>query len=188
MPRIETHPLTPDRWDDLAALFETNAVTRGCWCMWFRLPTDEFRRCSGDGNRDALRQIVEEADVPPGVLAYLDGTPAGWCAVAPRHEYTRIARSRTLKPVDDQPAWSIVCFFVAKHARGSGVTHRLLDAAIRFAAKHGAKLIEGYPVDPSLGPVTPDAAYHGLQPLFERAGFTESARRSAKRPIMRRRL
>jgi GNAT superfamily N-acetyltransferase len=180
--------LTPDRWGDLAALFEANAVTRGCWCMWFRLPTDEFRRCSGDGNRDALRQIVEEADVPPGVLAYLDGTPAGWCAVAPRHEYTRIARSRTLKPVDDQPAWSIVCFFVAKHARGSGVTHRLLDAAIRFARKHGAKLIEGYPVDPSLGPVTPDAAYHGLQPLFERAGFAESARRSAKRPIMRRRL
>jgi GNAT superfamily N-acetyltransferase len=188
MSRIETHPLTPDRWDDLAALFETNAVTRGCWCMWFRLPTDEFRRCSGDGNRAAFRAIVEAAAVPPGVLAYLDGKPAGWCAVAPRDEYTRIGRSRTLKPVDDQPAWSIVCFFVAKHARGSGVTHCLLDAAVAFAKRDGAKIIEGYPVDSSLGQVTPDAAYHGLQPLFERAGFGETARRSPKRPIMRRYL
>jgi GNAT superfamily N-acetyltransferase len=156
--------------------------------MWFRLPTDEFRRCSGDGNRDAFRQIVENADVPPGILGYLDGAPAGWCAVAPREEYTRVARSRTLKPIDDRPAWSIVCFFVTKHARGTGIARRLIGAAVDLAKQHGARLIEGYPVDPSLGPVTADAAYHGLQPLFEHAGFAEAARRGAKRPIMRREL
>jgi GNAT superfamily N-acetyltransferase len=168
-------------------MFETNAVTRGCWCMWFRLPLAEFRTGTGTRNRAAFKRVVETAGVPPGVIAYLDGRPAGWCAVAPRDDYPRIARSRNVRPIDDEPAWAITCFFVAKNA-GTGVTHRLIDAAVDLAKQHGAKLIEGYPVDPSRGPVDAESAYHGLQPLFERAGFTEAARRAPKRPIMRRRL
>jgi GNAT superfamily N-acetyltransferase len=187
-PRIETHPITPDRWADLEALFKTNAVTRNCWCMWFRASTDEFRRGGGEPMRAAFRKIVRKAQAPPGVIAYVGGKPAGWCAVAPRDDYPRITRSHNVKPIDDKPAWAITCFFIAKEARGVGLSSTLLDAAVALAKRHGAHLVEGYPVDPAQGPLTPDQAFHGLQPVFERAGFAEVARRTPKRPIMRRRI
>jgi GNAT superfamily N-acetyltransferase len=187
-PRITTHPLTPERWGDFDALFQTNSVTRNCWCMWFRRTNEEFRHGGGKPMRAAFEHIVQTAPAPPGVLAYVDGKPAGWCAVAPRDDYPRITRSRNVKPIDDEPAWAITCFFIAKDARGAGLSSKLLDAAVTLAKQHGARLVEGYPVDPSQGPLTPDQAFHGLQPVFERAGFTEAIRRAPKRPIMRRRL
>lgn len=185
MTNVEIHPLTPDRWRDIETLFNTSAVTRGCWCMWFRLPTADFRANEGERNREAMRRIVDESDVPPGLLAYVDGEAAGWCAVAPREEYSRVLRSNTVKPIDDQPAWSIVCFFVASKARGRGVSKRLLQAAVELAANHGAKMVEAYPIDPAAGRVTPDEAYYGVASAFAAAGFKEVARRHPKRPIMR---
>jgi len=186
-PRVELHPLTPDRWPDFVALFDTDAETRFCNCMWFRESNVVFKSNGAAKNRAAFKQVVRRAAAPPGILAYLDGRPAGWCALAPREEYPRLRRSPVLKPVDDQPAWSITCFFIAAHARGQGIARVLLEGAIDLAREHGARLLEGYPVDASAGPVTTGAAYHGLQAWFERAGFSEAARRRPARPIMRRR-
>jgi hypothetical protein len=182
---IDIHPLTPRRWRDLETLFRTNSVTRGCWCMWFRIAGPEFRENSGDGNRGAFQRVVRRAEQPPGLLAYIDGAPVGWCAVAPRQEYPRLQRSPVTKAVDDQPVWSITCFFVAMTGRGTGVTRTLLREAVAFAARHGAKIVEGYPVDPAEGRITDDAAYHGLASTFFAAGFREVARRTPTRPVMR---
>jgi len=183
--QIDTHPLTSDRWRDLAALFETSGTTRTCWCMWFRESTADFRANGGDKNKRAFRRIVQRNDAPPGVLAYIDGSVAGWCAVAPREQYTRLARSRTLKPVDDRPVWSVTCFFIGSHARRKGVGHALLRAAVDLAAHHGAKIIEGYPLVPGRK-LRSDEAYVGVSSLFEKAGFSEVARPSDSRVIMRR--
>lgn len=184
---VNVHPLTPDRWRDLEALFKTNAVTRDCWCMWFRRPSAEYRAGVGDGNRRAFQRVVRTADAPPGVLAYIDGKPVGWCAIAPREEYVRLARSRILKSIDDTPVWSITCFFIAKDARKQGVSHALLRGAMKLAKQHGAKTLEAYPVDPLGEKLRDDEAFHGVASLFEAAGFDEVARRSPKRPIVRRR-
>jgi GNAT superfamily N-acetyltransferase len=122
------------------------------------------------------------------LLAYLDGVAVGWCAVAPRDDYVRLAGSRVLAPVDERPVWSAPCFFVAREARGRGVTVALLRAAAAYAAAHGADTIEGYPLD-TRGARTPAAfAWWGLESAFAKAGFREVARRSPTRPIMRRRL
>jgi GNAT superfamily N-acetyltransferase len=185
---IEIHPLTPDRWPDLVALFQTNAVTRDCWCMWFRQTGAEFTANRKEPNKRAFKRIVDRSDVPPGLIAYVDDEPAGWCALAPRDEYPRVQRARAMKPIDDRPAWAISCFFVRRTARGRGVTKALLREAVAFARRHGATLIEGYPVDTSAGRVTPDAAYHGTLRLFEGAGFTEVARHDKRRPIVRKRV
>jgi GNAT superfamily N-acetyltransferase len=180
------HPLTPDRWDDLATLFGPRGAQAGCWCMWWRQTQAEFQSHRGEANRRALQALVRTGQ-PPGVLAYADGTAIGWCAIGPRAGYARLSRSRVLAPVDDRPVWAVTCFFVARPWRGRGVTRPLLEAAVAFARSRGATDVEGYPLDVADG--YPDAyAYTGLVSAFQAAGFHEVARRSPTRPLMRRPL
>jgi len=182
--KITIVPVTPGRWKDLVRLFGPRGACAGCWCMYFRLPRSEFDRRVGASNRRALQRLVAGGR-KPGLLAYLDGEPAGWVALAPRTDYPLLARSRILAPVDERPAWSVVCFFVARAARGHDVTVALLRQAAVFARKQGAPCLEGYPVDTSRGRIPDTFAYHGVASAFERAGFREVMRRSPTRPIMR---
>ncbi len=184
-PTIDIHPLTPDRWDDLETLFGKRGACGGCWCMYWRLSRAEFEDLKGEGARRLFKALVE-AWIEPGLLAYLDGKPVGWCAIAPRDSYPVLRRSRILKPVDAQPVWSVVCFFVARPYRRQGITVHLLQAAADYARRHGARILEGYPVEPRGGKVPDVFVYTGLVSAYQQAGFMEVARRSETRPIMRR--
>lgn len=152
--------------------------------MWWRLPRSEFARQRGEDNRKALKAIVDSGKIP-GILAYLDGQPVGWCAVAPRETFPALERSRTLKRVDDQQVWSVVCFFVAKPFRHKGISTGLLKAAVEYVRKQGGKVVEGYPEDPKKGWKPDPFVFTGLVSAFRKAGFTEVVRRSETRPIMR---
>ena len=182
VPRFE--PLTPDRWPDLEQLFGERGACGGCWCMWWRLPRSVFNENKGAANKRALKKIVT-AGPPPGILSYVDGRPVGWCAVGPRESYPSLERSRTLKRIDDQPAWAITCFFIDKAFRRKGLSSSLIEAAVKFAAKSGAKLIEGYPVEPKKNDMPDPFAWTGVRSAFHKAGFVEALRRSPTRPIMR---
>jgi GNAT superfamily N-acetyltransferase len=134
--------------------------------------------------------LAEREDVAPGLLGHRDGRVVGWVSLGPREDYERLATSRILAPVDDEPVWSIVCFVVSRRARGQGVATRLLAAAIDYARDHGAAMLEAYPVDTTGGRVAPANAYHGTLPMFERAGFRVVERRrwnatTPVRPIVR---
>lgn len=181
---LVVEPLTPDRWPDLVELFGPNGASSGCWCMWWRLSARAWEDAAGAGNRRALATIVAE-DQQPGLLAYAGDTPVGWCSVAPRTEFPRLDRSPKLKPVDDAPVWSVVCFYIAPRARATGVATALLEGAVELARSGGARIIEGYPVDPGDGAATNAAAFTGVLELYRRAGFTEVLRRGG-RPIVRR--
>ena len=150
--------------------------------MWWRLTTQESSRGWGEGNKRAFRQLVESGAIP-GLLAYVDGQVAAWCAIEPREAYPRLNRSPTLKPVDDTPVWSVTCFFVAKGHRGKGVMRGLLRAATKYATQHGARIIEGYPVDARGRQRV--YSWTGYLSTFMRHSFVEVARRSPKRPIVR---
>jgi GNAT superfamily N-acetyltransferase len=183
--------LTPGRWDDLLELFGERGAYGGCWCMYFRVRQSEFAegtRVKGRGNRRAFKKLVD-ARKAPGLLAYLDGRPVGWCSVAPRSEFGRVERSPTSKPVDDEAGvWSIVCFYIDRRHRGRGVASALLEGAIEHARKKGARIVEGYPIDSSVRKVPNAEGYYGFQSMFEAAGFEEVARRSGSRPVMRYRI
>jgi GNAT superfamily N-acetyltransferase len=188
----EFHTLTPERWADFEELFGPHGAAGGCWCMWWRLTGKEFDALKGEGNRRAMKAIVDSGRVP-GILAYHEGHPVGWCSVAPREEFPRLERSlrlaqgqaRILKPVNDEPVWSVVCFFIAKSHRRRGVARRLLQAALDYVRDCGGGIVEGYPVEPKKGHMPDLFAYHGLASMFRSAGFKEVARRSETRPMMR---
>jgi hypothetical protein len=84
--------------------------------MWWCLTSHEFREGAGAANRDKFRECVREL-TPPGVLAYRGQAAIGWCAVAPREKYRRLAFSRTPQPINDTPVWAITCLYVAKGDR-----------------------------------------------------------------------
>lgn len=183
-PTLHFHPLTPERWADLEALFGPRGACGDCWCMWWRLTRAEFEKQKGQGNKEAMKGIVDSGEVP-GLLAYANGQPIGWCAVAPREKFPALERSRVLKRVDDKPVWSVVCFFVAKSYRHQGVSAQLLRAAVEYARDNGATIVEGYPVEPKAASMPDAFAYTGLASTFRKVGFVEVLRRSETRPIMR---
>lgn len=184
---IEVHSVTRDRWDDLVKLFGPSGAYSGCWCMFWRVKSSEFEANGNKGNRRAMQRIVERNEIP-GLLAYIAGKPVGWISLDPKEKFGRIQRSPLFKSVDNQPVWSVVCFFIHKEYRNKGVGKRLLSAAADYARSQGAGLLEAYPID-TKGKRRADAAlFTGTQILFEQAGFREVARRKERRPVMHKKL
>lgn len=181
---LAVYPLVPERWADLEALFGSRGACAGCWCMYWRQTQREFEAGAGEPNRFALRKLIETG-VVPGLLAYHDGKAIGWISLGPRESFPRLARSRVLKPVDDNKVWSVVCFFVAKEYRRQGLMVYLLQEGVRFAASCGAEIVEGYPIAVKSGNTPAVFIYTGTESAFLQAGFVEVARRSETRPIMR---
>jgi GNAT superfamily N-acetyltransferase len=176
-------PATPARWKDLERLFGANGACGGCWCMFWKQSGPAYRAGQGEPNRRAFRAAVRRGP-PPGLIAYAGKEPVGWVAVEPRARYARLAASRNLAPVDDRPVWSVPCFFVDRRHRGRGLAGRLLEAAAAHASRRGARLLEGYPVDPA-GRLADAWLYTGRASTFARLGFAEVARRARTRPVMR---
>ena len=144
---LQFQPLTMDRWPDFEALFGPQGAYGGCWCMWWRSTRREFEQRQGEGNRQAMKAIVESNEIP-GILAYAEGEPVGWCSVAPREHYGSLERSPVLKRLDATVVWSLVCLFVAKGYRNRGVGEALIGGAVEYVRERGGKVVEGLP-DPT---------------------------------------
>jgi GNAT superfamily N-acetyltransferase len=179
-------PVTAARWPDLDKLFGPNGAYSNCWCMWWRLRRRDFRLLQPAERKAALRGWVRSG-AEPGLLAYRKGVPVAWCAVAPRTEYAALAASRNLKSVADTAGvWSVTCYFVAKEQRRSGLMTALLEAAAKHARRHGARVLEGYPV--AVDKLRGCEGYTGVVPVYEAAGFRVVAQPSRAMRVMRRTL
>jgi GNAT superfamily N-acetyltransferase len=185
MAPLTSRPATPDRWDDLARLFGPNGAYANCWCTWWVLRAKDWDQETPDGRREILKGLVAEG-AEPGLIAYREGRPVGWCAVGPRERYARMMspRSPVYRPLDDEPSWVINCFFVAKGERHAGVAAALLRAAMDFAVERGATRIDAYPIDPARQKPTTANLFQGSLAMFLAAGFSEVARMRG-RPVVR---
>jgi GNAT superfamily N-acetyltransferase len=190
MTRIEVTAATAERWTDVVSVFGRRGNDSGwCWCRRFLDPPVDA--ADPADHRDALRREIHTAVVAPGVLAYVDGAPAGWSRVVPRSTLPGVAANRALRRVlpDDPGAWWVTCFAVARRHRSSGVGRALLEAGVDHARAHGATAIEGHPVDTDAlraRRVSGSALFTGTMRMFADAGFGEVGRTSASRPVMRR--
>jgi GNAT superfamily N-acetyltransferase len=190
---LTVRPLTPERFSDLAALFEEGGDPKWSWCTYFRFRGASFSKSSSSEHRGMLRDLAQQrpSTAPAlGLIAYRADRAVGWVSFGPRREFGRLAHSVLLAPVDDAPVWSIVCFVVSRRSRGQGIAAQLLDHAIDYARSHGASMLEAYPADTADGRVSAGVAYKGTLAMFERAGFREVARRqwnatTPERPIVR---
>lgn len=189
--RIAIKPLTRDTWDDLVELFGRPgaSIARGCYCMCYRR-SGKHERPPGvtysESNKRALKALIDRG-VVPGLIGYEKGGPVGWVSLGPRADYAKLRRSPVMKPVDEKPVWSIICFFVDAKARHRGVAAELLKGAIAWAKKQRVTLLEAYPFDKPRRSVD-DFMWFGAKAMFDRAGFVEVARRKPLRPVVRKSL
>lgn len=180
---IEIHPATPDRWDDLAMVFEGPGDPGKCWCAYWYSSNKDFQANWGPANQPVLEDRVSDG-IEPGVLAYLDEEPAGWASIAPRSAFDRLVRNKqSLRSVDDRPVWSLNCFVVRRGFRKQGLMRPLIRGAVDFAISRGAIAIEAYPVE-SPRP-THYNLFLGSLAAFQEIGFVEVARHAPTRPILR---
>ncbi len=189
---IRTASSIPARWDDVVTTFGRRGDDPAwCWCQRFLdRPLDDK---VGADNREALHREISTASIPPGLIAYVDGTPAGWTRVMPRAELPGVVANRAVRRLltDDAGAWWVTCFAVERRYRSIGVARALLDAAVTHAHQHGATAVEGHPVDTDAlqaEQTSGSALFTGTMRLFVAAGFTEVGRTYPSRPIMRRQL
>lgn len=186
---LTVRPLTPERWPDLEAIFGAKgcSVARGCWCMYYRRSGSRGPLPPGtthaEANRAELKALVD-AGTPPGLIGYRGKVPVGWVSIGPRDQYEKLKRSPVMKAVDDQPVWSVICFVVPSEHRGQGVAQALLAGAVAYAKKHGATLVEAYPVDKP-GRSSDEFMWFGAKSMYDSAGFKEVARRRPQRPVVR---
>ncbi|MFZ6011785.1 MAG: GNAT family N-acetyltransferase [Bacteroidota bacterium] len=176
--------LTTETWKDFEKLLGPRGACGGCWCMTWRLPKATYEKQKGDGNKRAIHNLVKQRE-QVGILAFDGDEPVGWCAVAPREKYVRLAKSRVLKPVDEQKVWSVSCFFISKSHRRKGVSIKLLNALLDHARKKKVKILEAYPVEPKDNSMPDVFAWTGFMNSFIKAGFREVKRHSPSRPIVR---
>lgn len=191
---ITVRPLTPDRWPDLEAVFNAKgcSVARGCWCMFYRRSGKRSRSTLPPGltpseaSRAELLRLAG-SDPPPGLIGYRGDVPVGWVSLGPREDYAKLQRSPVMKPVDEQPVWSVICFVVPSEHRHRGVAKALLAGAVEYARNRGVTLLEAYPIDKP-DRIADDSLWFGTKSMYDAAGFEEVARRRPARPVVRLRL
>ena len=182
--KLSFKPLTENTWDNFVELFGSRGACGGCWCMAWRLTASQFKEHKGNTNKRLMKKLVKDKE-QIGIIAYDGKNPIGWCAVAPREKFIRLENSKVLAKIDDEPVWSITCFFISKNYRRIGISTELLKAVIEFCRKKKVRILEGYPAVPYNSNIPAAFAWTGIPSAFEKAGFTEAARRSKSRPIMR---
>jgi GNAT superfamily N-acetyltransferase len=183
---MEIGPLSPATWPAVVELFSAGGDPKWCWCQFWRKPGSSWTNTTPADNRRDLEALVG-VEPAPGLVALRDGVAVGWVGLGPREAFGRLARSRTIPQLPGDAIWTINCFVVARTARRAGVASALLEAAVAYAAEHGARIVEAYPVETGGARMTPAAAYTGTAGMFERAGFAVSALTTSRpQPGMRR--
>ena len=188
-------PANEASWDDLVAVFGTADYASRCRCqalkvvgwMW-RDSTLEERLAS---QREQTACGDPDAATTSGLVAYVDGQPAGWVAVEPRTAYPKL---RTLRvpwtgrheDKDDDGIWAVTCFVVRKGYRGRGLTYPLARAAVEFARERGARAVEAYAMITQPGKeITWGELHVGARQVFHDAGFEEVSHPTVRRVVMR---
>lgn len=182
--QVILEPLKKNNWSSFEDLMGEKGGCGNCWCMLFRLPYKEFQANKPDGNKMLMHEIVR-ASRPTGLIAMYDQKPIGWIALAPREDYIKIERSRTLKRIDERPVWSITCFFIKKEFRRMGVSQIMIRKVLEYAKKEKINILEAYPAIPYDEKVPPPFLWVGILSTFTRNGFKVIKQNGKSRAMVR---
>jgi GNAT superfamily N-acetyltransferase len=182
-------PANEATWEDLQAIFGTRGAPSRDWCQRYKMrPKEAWASVGANGLASRLKEQTAcgqpESTTTTGLVAYVDGEPAGWCAVDPRPANPRLLSHCPVPWVDrtedktDEGVWAVTCFVTRAGFRRRGISKALARAAVAFARQRGARALEGYPHLSEFGHV-------GTPSIFAAAGFVEVSKPTPRRIVMR---
>jgi GNAT superfamily N-acetyltransferase len=194
-PEVTIVPANEATWEDLQAVFGTRGDTARCQCQAYKVRDRDWRSIPLEERAHRLREQTDcghpESDTTTGLVAYLDGEPAGWCSIEPRTAYLRLLYTRVpwtgrSEDKSDDGVWCVACFVTRSGFRRRGVSRALASAAVDFARERGARALEGYPMitEPEVD-ITWGELHVGSRSIFAAAGFTEMTQPTIRRVVMR---
>jgi GNAT superfamily N-acetyltransferase len=175
---LHFEPVTKARWADFDRLFSAPGGPKHCWCMVWRRTPDELREHPSGSTRKPLIKGRVDGGQTIGILGYLKDEPVAWVSIAPRDTYRELGGPEAEA---GELVWSLACFYLKRALRNQGYGDQMVQAAVAFAKRHGATVLEAYPVEPD----SPSFRFMGFIPAFERLGFTEVAMAGTRRHVMR---
>jgi GNAT superfamily N-acetyltransferase len=182
-------PANEAAWEDVQAVFGASGDPARCSCQRFRmLPKESW---ASEGPEELAARLRDQtacgnrtAPTTSGLVAYLDGEPVGWCAVASRADHPRLLRDYRVpwlgrdEDKTDATVWAVTCFVTRAGYRRRGISRALASATVGFARDRGARALEGYPDLVDGGSV-------GTLATFADAGFAEVNRPGKRRAVLR---
>jgi GNAT superfamily N-acetyltransferase len=193
-PNVTVVPANEASWEDLQTVLSARGPAARCQCQRYKLRRREsFGSFPVEERAHRLRQQTDcghpGSASTSGLVGYLDGEPAGWCAVEPRTAYEGLVRNNRVpwtgreQDKADPGVWAVTCVLVRVGHRRCGLGQVLVRAAVDFARERGAGALEGYPITTS--DVIAEGLHVGTPAMFAAAGFTEVARPTPRRVVMR---
>lgn len=164
--------LTPETFDDFAALVERNrGMFANCWCTWFH--PDDREPDSIEDNRSFKKRRVDEG-IAHAALVYDGDLAIAWAEYGTPEELPGIHhRKEYLATAERLPDYRITCIQVEKVHRGKGLASVALRGAVDLIAQAGGGVVEGYPHDTGgVRKRNSSFLYNGTRTMYERAGFT----------------
>ena len=195
--QVAVVPANEASWDDLQTVLGARGDPSRCQCQRYRmLPRESWNSVGAEELGFRLRAQTDcghaESHTTSGLVAYLDGKPVGWCAVAPRNAHPRLLRNTRVSWVgraedkSDDSVWAVTCFVTRTGFRRRGVSRALARASVDFARARGARALEGYPMITQPGQeITWGELHVGSRSIFEAAGFKEVSHPTLRRVVMR---
>ena len=114
-------PANEASWDDVQAVFGARGDAARCQCQRYKLwPKESWASVGREELGVRLRAQTDcghpDAPATTALVAYLDGTPVGWCAVEPRSAYHGLVRNTKVpwegrdEDKTDDSVWAVTCF------------------------------------------------------------------------------
>ncbi|MCJ1714988.1 GNAT family N-acetyltransferase [Curtobacterium sp. VKM Ac-2922] len=182
-------------WADLDLVFGERGDPASCHCQWLKTFDRTFTDMPREERTRRFRAEVgcddPDARETTGVVAYRDGEPVGWVAVESRPAFVRLRKTRVAwagrdEDRTDEGVWAIPCFVVRKEYRRQGISHALVVGAVEHARQHGARAVEGYPMQFAAGKEDVwGELFVGPRSAFVAAGFRQVTHPTVRRYVMR---
>ena len=193
-PPVTIVPANEASWSDLQAVLGARGDSSRCQCQRYKMQPGES--WASVGREELASRFRRQTDcgrpassTTSGLVAYLDGEPAGWCAVDRRSTYPRLLRNVRVpwegrdEDKTDDSVWAVTCFVTRTGYRRRGISHALCRAAVQHARGAGARALEGYPMTTTAALI--GELHPGVHSVFVAAGFTEISRPTQRRAVMR---